>query len=153
MLINFYRDHTFYNLSQEISVTESNFTQNGIPNDVVVGPVWFEGFTNFPGSKWIFQVNLQNTIDNAINEARAVMNFTREDLIAFEIGNEPDISALLGEEKKCNQSQYVKDWLIYADAISEKVLKGNPYGLDETAFFQALTYAYHDEFGFSVYVS
>ncbi|GAD99181.1 GTP-binding protein GTR2 [Paecilomyces variotii No. 5] len=143
-------DHTFYNLSQEISVTESNFNENGIPNNVTIGPVWFEGFTNFPGSKWIFQVNIQNTIDNAINEARSAMNYTGKDLIAFEIGNEPDISALLGEDKKYNQSQYVEDWLTYADAISEKVLKGNPYGLDETTFFQALTYADHDEYGFSV---
>lgn len=144
------RDHTFYNASQAMSVLEYDFSSNDIPGEVVIGPVWFEGFTNFPGAQWIFQVNMRNTTENALNEAREVIKYAAENLYAFEIGNEPDIAVMEGEATSYSQSDYVKKWLAIADAITHNVLKGNPYGLDETRLFQVLTYAGHDLDGFSV---
>ncbi|CAK7237084.1 GTP-binding protein gtr2 [Sporothrix bragantina] len=145
-------DHTYYNESQTVSVIESDFNANGIPSNVQVGPAWFEGFRNFPGTLWIFQVNMWNTTDNAVREAREVLETCRGNLLAFEIGNEPDIAALVGEVKTgtFTETQYVQKWLDLASAISSQVLEGNNYGLDEKNFFQALTFAAHNAYNYSV---
>ncbi len=144
--LTIHRDHTYFNTSQAISVVKGDVSTNGIPLAVTVGPVWFEGFGSFPGVKWVFQVNKNNGTDNAVREARAVLNSTGKGLIAFEIGNEPDLDPSYTEEA------YVEKWLAIADAISSHVLRGNPYGLDDTFFFEALTFAAHNYRNFSVYV-
>lgn len=83
-----------------------------------------------------------NSVDNAIEEARHALRHLGPNLVAFEIGNEPDVAALAGEAPKSwNLQDYIAKWNTYADAISEQVLKGNPYGLDEWKLFQALTFA------------
>ncbi|KAK2755741.1 hypothetical protein FQN54_005891 [Arachnomyces sp. PD_36] len=129
-------DHIIYNASQEIPVFLSNSSDNGIPDEVYVGPSWFEGFQNFPGSLWTFQVALRGTIENAVAEAQLCMDHAREFLVAFEIGNEPDIAVEQGTvPKDYTMSDYVDEWLQYADAISENVLQ---------------VYASHDHEGFSV---
>jgi hypothetical protein len=145
------RDYVTYNASQEISVFIANSSSNGIPSAVHVGPTWFEGFGNFLGSSWTFQVSHLGTLENAIAEAQQCMNHAKESLASFEIGNEPDIAVQQGQEpKNYTMSEYVQQWLQFADAISENVLKGNPYGLEEQRFFQALVYASHDINGFSM---
>lgn len=124
-------------------MVESDFNANGIPGVVVVGPVWFEGFENFPGSKWTFQVNLRGTLENALSEAHLAVEHIGQDLVSFEIGNEPDIAVLVKELTEYNLTQYINEWNTFADAISEQVLKENKYGLDSWQMFQALTFAGH----------
>ncbi|KAH8817312.1 glycoside hydrolase family 79 protein [Xylogone sp. PMI_703] len=144
-------DHTTYNASQKLSVETFNVSSNGIPGAVHVGPTWFEGFESFPGTEWTFQVSLRGTVENAVAEAQLCMDHAKHSLISFEIGNEPDIAASQGfAPKNYSLADYVDEWLEYADAISENVLKGNRYGLDERRFFQAFAYAGHDLNGFSV---
>ncbi|KAL6886107.1 hypothetical protein HDV57DRAFT_515293 [Trichoderma longibrachiatum] len=40
-----------------------------------------------------------------------------------------------------NTLEYVQEWTTYAGAISEHVLQGNRYGLEEQRFFQGLVFA------------
>lgn len=40
-------DHTIYNASQTQAIILSSVSDNGIPLEVTVGPVFFEGFENF----------------------------------------------------------------------------------------------------------
>jgi hypothetical protein len=70
------------------------------------------------------------------------MRELKDKLIAFEIGNEPDLYALM-QERPSNYTvnDYVEEWTRYAKAISQGVLQGNPYGLPVGKFFQGLVYA------------
>lgn len=118
---------------------------NGIPSAVYVGPVYFEAFSNFPGSLWSFQANLANNaswgLNNTMEVCKLVMNTLKGSLIDFEIGNEVDLYPCGVRPCGYTVYDYLQEWTEYADAISENVLKGNPYGLDEQKFFQALVFA------------
>ncbi|KAL9477659.1 hypothetical protein ACSS6W_007500 [Trichoderma asperelloides] len=118
---------------------------NGIPSAVYIGPVYFEALNNFPGSLWSFQANLANNaswgLNNTMEVCKLVMNTLKGNLIDFEIGNEVDLYPCSVHPCGYTVYDYIQEWARYADAISENVLKGNPYGLDEQKFFQALVFA------------
>ncbi|KAK5163458.1 GTP-binding protein gtr2 [Saxophila tyrrhenica] len=147
-------DRIWYNASQQVAsrnVFENtgSLTSNiGIPDRVEIGPAFFEGFRNFPDTSFSWQMNMGNTygtpggLENALEVARHVMHTVGGRLDSFEIGNEPDIFYLVGHRpKNYTLADYVRQWNEYADACSSQVLKGNPYGLAETRFFQGLTTA------------
>lgn len=144
MLTSSASDRTYYNASQEQSIlVETGF--NGIPSAVYVGPVYFEAFNNFPGSLWSFQANLANNaswgLNNTMEVCKHVMNTLKGNLIDFEIGNEVDLYPCAVRPCGYTVYDYLQEWTTYANAISENVLKGNRYGLDEQRFFQALVFA------------
>jgi hypothetical protein len=119
----------------------------GIADRVYVGPAFFGGFNNFPGTHWSWQINMgtdyseEGGLDNAMEVAKLVMDHVQDRLESFEIGNEPEFFVTLGErQKNYTIDDYVRDWNKYADAASERVLKGNKYRLDETRFFQGGTF-------------
>ncbi|KAJ5297794.1 hypothetical protein N7508_008043 [Penicillium antarcticum] len=140
-------DRAIYNETQDQSIILSEESGNGIPNKVSLGPVFFEGFDNFPDTPWTFQVNLANNkadrLEHALTEARVALSHIRGNLVAFEIGNEPDLYPGDVRPASYTVADYVREWREYADAISEHVLKGNRYGLDEWRIFQALTFVFH----------
>ncbi|PON26957.1 beta-glucuronidase [Trichoderma gamsii] len=137
-------DRTYYNASQELSI-QVDTGANGIPSAVYIGPVYFEAFNNFPGSLWSFQANLANNaswgLDNTMEVCKRVMNTLKGNLIDFEIGNEVDLYPCAVRPCGYTVNDYLQEWTRYADAISDNVLKGNSYGLDEQRFFQALVFA------------
>ncbi|KAL7965400.1 glycoside hydrolase family 79 protein [Trichoderma sp. SZMC 28014] len=137
-------DRTYYNASQELSI-QVDTGANGIPSAVYIGPVYFEAFNNFPGSLWSFQANLANNaswgLNNTMEVCQRVMDTLKGNLIDFEIGNEVDLYPCAVRPCGYTVNDYLQEWTKYADAISENVLHGNPYGLDEQKFFQALVFA------------
>jgi len=151
------RDRVWYNATQQTAqINEydptSSTAKYGIADLVSVGPVWFEGFNNFPGSHWSYQVNMGKTfgepggLENALEVARIVMDTVQERLESFELGNEPELMPFfVHRPENYTLEEYIDDWKSYADAVSENVLKGNPYGLAETRFFQGFTFAGDDE--------
>lgn len=119
----------------------------GIADRVYIGPAFFGGFNNFPGTHWSWQINMgtdygeEGGLDNAMEVAKLVMDRVQDRLESFEIGNEPEYFVTLGErQENYTIDDYVRDWNKYADAASERVLKGNKYRLDETRFFQGGTF-------------
>ncbi|CAG8921660.1 unnamed protein product [Penicillium salamii] len=149
-------DRAIYNASQAESIVLSTESDNGIPLEVSLGPVFFEGFENFPGTPWTFQVNLannkSNALENALAEAKVALSHIRGDLYAFEIGNEPDLYPGDVRPLDYTVADYVKQWRTFADAISNEVLHGNQYGLEDWKLFQALTFIFYFN-GFSTWVS
>lgn len=71
------------------------------------------------------------------------MSHIRGNLVAFEIGNEPDLYPGDVRPVDYTVADYVREWREYANAISEQVLKGNEYGLEEWRMFQALTFVFY----------
>ncbi|KAJ5872105.1 uncharacterized protein N7529_004458 [Penicillium soppii] len=140
-------DRAILNTSQSSSIVLSAESDNGIPLEVSLGPVFFEGFENFPSTPWTFQVNLannkSNALENALAEARAAISHIRGNLYAFEIGNEPDLYPGDVRPLDYTVADYVKEWRSFADAISTEVLHGNRYGLNDWTLFQALTFVFN----------
>ncbi|KAJ5123617.1 hypothetical protein N7448_009714 [Penicillium atrosanguineum] len=136
-------DRAIYNASQTQSIILSEELDNGIPLEVYLGPTWFEGFETFP-TPWTFGVNLannkSNALDNALAEAEAALKHIKGNLVAFEIGNEPDLYPGSVRPLNFTEADYVREWRYFADAISQRVMKGNKYGLDWWKIFQALTF-------------
>ena len=147
------RDRVWYNESQEVGLVNyyepkgTSTTEYGIPDMVNIGPAFFDGFLNFPGSHWSWQINMGKTfgkpggIDNAMEVAKIVVDYVQDRLESFEIGNEPELMPLFGHRpKNYSVAEYVREWNEYADVASEKILKGNKFGLEETRFFQGFTF-------------
>lgn len=150
-------DRLWYNESQEIFSfvyydPQSPTYAYGIADEVRVNDVWFEGFENFPGSHWSFQVNMgkgftmEGGLNNTLVASRKVMDIVRDKLESFELGNEPEnMEAFFQRPKGYKLADYVEEWNYYASEVSKNLLKGNPYGLPEKRFFQAFTTSGMDE--------
>lgn len=128
-----------------LSLSQGGDSSTGIPNILTIGPVFFEAFGNFPGSKYIFGLNLaqngSHALSNALAEARAAVQYIGSDLESFEIGNEPNLYIEQGKRPNgYTQSDYVQQWLDYSTAVSEQVLIGNNASLQVWPMYQVLTY-------------
>lgn len=107
---------------------------NGNTEGITIGPSWFEGFSNFPGAKFVFGINLNPayTLANAIAEARMAVQYIGPHLDAFEVGNEPN------HYQDYTFPDYVQNWLEYTEAISSGVLANSSI---PARIYQALAYA------------
>ena len=119
---------------------------NGIPEVLTIGSTFFEGFHNFPGSRFHFDLNLvqnsSNGLPNALAEARVALKYIGANLESFEIGNEPDLYAVQGlRPSNYTESDYVIEWTKHAQAVTQQVLASNEYGLNPWTSYQALTYS------------
>lgn len=126
-----------------LNITQSG--DNGVPNSETIGPSYFEGFCNFPGSRFHFDLaNVvlgPNRVPNAVAEAKLAFSYIKGNLESFEIGNEPNVYNFQGyRPANYSQDDYVREWSQIATAVSENVLAGNQYGIDPRTSFQALTY-------------
>lgn len=92
---------------------------------------------------------MSNALENALAEARIALSHIKGDLVAFEIGNEPDLYPGDVRPLDYTVADYVREWKHFADAISDQVLRGNDYGLEDWRLFQALTFVFI-EYGFTV---
>ena len=118
---------------------------NGIPEVLTIGPAFFEGFFNFPGSKFHFDLNLaqssSNGIPNAVAEAKVALKYIGANLESFEIGNEPDLYPIQAvRPSNYTEADYVAEWTKHAEAVTQQVLASNEYGLNPWTNYQALTY-------------
>jgi hypothetical protein len=78
-----------------------------VVNDAVLGQLG--GFLRATGWQLIWALNLGNgSVEDSIAEARAIQNIAGEQLLAFEIGNEPDIFPV---EKHRPRGYGYDDWL------------------------------------------
>ncbi|WP_348266029.1 glycosyl hydrolase family 79 C-terminal domain-containing protein [Edaphobacter paludis] len=76
-------------------------------------------FLDATGWKLIWGLNLgNNTEQNAVEEARAIVRFTKDKLLAFEIGNEPDLFGHEGHRPRgYSYEDYLADYRRYKSAI------------------------------------
>ena len=76
------------------------------------------GFLNATGWTLIWGLNLGNgSIDDAVTEARAVAHTVGDRLLAFEIGNEPDLYVHEGHRPRYLYEQYLADYRRYKSAV------------------------------------
>jgi hypothetical protein len=102
------------------SVPES---QGGsVVNDAVLRDLG--GFLDRTGWQLIWSLNLGNgTEQNAIQEAKAVMATARDHLIAFEIGNEPDLFSAQQRHRSLGYTYdaYLREYRAFRDAIRKAI--------------------------------
>jgi Glycosyl hydrolase family 79 C-terminal beta domain len=76
------------------------------------------GFLDATGWSLIWGLNLGGgTIEDAVTEARAVMQAVGERLLAFEIGNEPDLYVHEGHRRNYSYDEYLKEYRRYKAAL------------------------------------
>ena len=138
------RDRTYFDSDQQQSI-ESIGGRNAIPSHVTIGPTFFEGFNNFPGARYHFQVNLarndSGALEAAVEEARQAVKKIQGNLESLEIGNEVDSYPNRVRPADYTVQDYVSEWLQYSKMITEQVFLDNSYGLDPLGAFQAPVYA------------
>jgi len=135
-------DRTWFVADQETAII-TTIGDNGIPSNVSIGPAFYEGFSNFPGALYTYQTNLahndSDALQNALAMARQGVDAIGDSLESLEIGNEVDLYPVQGvRPPSYNNADYVREWLSYAEAITEQVLQGK---VDSQRIFQALTYS------------
>lgn len=132
-------DHAKFDEHQQVAITippsEANKT---IPEDLTLGPSYFEGFSNFPFAQWIFSapfvyMNLSECISTT---KLAIQNIGSGVLNAIEIGNEPDLYIRDGDmPPSWTVHDYVDEWLIFTSNVA------NATGLEGERIFQAAALA------------
>ena len=76
------------------------------------------GFLNATGWSLIWGLNLGNgSLDDAVEEARAVDRAVGGKLLAFEIGNEPDLFVHEGHRSRYSYEEYVEQYQRYKNAV------------------------------------
>ena len=87
----------------DFSVYDAKGASKSLPKDTVLNAANFRqlrGFLDATGWKLIWGLNLgTGKLDNMVEEARAVAEAVGEKLIAFEIGNEPDLFSRAGHRQ------------------------------------------------------
>jgi hypothetical protein len=92
------------------------------------------GFLDATGWKLIWGLNLGSaTEQGAVEEARAVVRFAKDKLLAFEIGNEPDLFAHEGHRPRgYSYENYLDDYRRYKSAL-RSALPGVPFAGPDVA--------------------
>jgi Glycosyl hydrolase family 79 C-terminal beta domain len=76
------------------------------------------GFLDATGWSLIWGLNLGNgSVDDAVTEARAVAHAAGDRLLAFEIGNEPDLYVHEGHRPRYSYEQYLAEYRRYKSAV------------------------------------
>jgi hypothetical protein len=82
----------------------------------------FGRFLDATGWQLIWGLNLGGgNLENAILEARAVTGATRDHLLAFEIGNEPDLFSRAHRQPYYRYDEYLREFRIFRDALRKSV--------------------------------
>lgn len=126
-----------------------------------MGPTFYDLFANFPDVEWVYMVNLEyvplmslfqclffladgprrddsGAVANAVTEAQHAVDALGDQLIAIEIGNEPNFYPGSNRPISYNMTDYLAEWTTRAQAISEQVLQKASWKLSRKRFFQAL---------------
>src|SRR5262249_13278039 len=78
------------------------------------------GFLESTGWQLIWGLNLgSGTLQNAIEEAAAVAAFTKDQLLAIEIGNEPDLFGGVHRPRGYGYSEYLEEYRKWKAALRE----------------------------------
>ncbi|MCJ1283114.1 hypothetical protein MMC26_002441 [Xylographa opegraphella] len=103
---------------------------NGHPGDISIGPSFFEGYSSFPGSKFIHGLNLKNATNSAIgwkslaDETSVACKALDGKLVWWEYGNEPDVYPR--SPSTWNAATYVDDWHNGTAAIQQQLSSSCP---------------------------
>ncbi|MCJ1248607.1 hypothetical protein MMC30_005825 [Trapelia coarctata] len=109
------------------------------PEDISIGPSFFEGYSSFPGTKFIHGFNMKNATNSAagwqslLDTVPVACKALEGRLLWWEYGNEPDVYPR--PSSAWNDTSYVADWHNGTSAIQKELARacpnmasGNEYG-------------------------
>lgn len=111
---------------------------SGIGQKFVFGPSFYEGFHNFAGTRWVYDIPFAKKNHTlSIDEAQAAIDHIGYDLLeGLEIGNEVDIYVGQGVRPSgWGPPDYASEFLKYAKFLT------NTLSLPKGPIFEALTLA------------
>lgn len=103
-----------------------------VVNDAVLRDLG--GFLEATGWQLLWALNLgSGALQNAVDEARAVMRSAGDHLLAFEIGNEPDLfSHNPHRHRSYDYNDYLREFRQYREAL-QKAIPGIPFAAPDAA--------------------
>jgi hypothetical protein len=103
-----------------------------VVNDAVLRDLG--GFLKATGWQLIWALNLgSGTVENAVEAARAVTRVAGDHLLAFEIGNEPDLfSYNPHRQRSYGYNDYLREFRQYREAL-QKAIPGIPFAAPDAA--------------------
>lgn len=138
------QDYMIYDSSQDdwAEIHNANAKGNGSIkfDSMLIGPRFFEAANRLPtGTPITWGLNLAYDDDDYIDQIttmaqQVIDKCTNLDIVAFEIGNEPDLYYVssLFRNSSWSGAVYTEEWLARAAAIYEQVIE--PAGLPQTFF-------------------
>ncbi|KAJ5587237.1 glycoside hydrolase family 79 protein [Penicillium hispanicum] len=130
-------DYSNYN-PQQTTAVEPPMQGDGIGQKYVLGPVFYEGFRNWPNTQWVYDIPFakENHTDSLYQAQHAISNIGETYLSGLEIGNEVDLYVQQGSRPAgYGPANYSVDFLQYADFLTQAL------SLPEKPLFQVLTLA------------
>ena len=100
------------------------------PEDISIGPSFFEGYSSFPGSKFIHGFNMRNATSAAagwqslLDTVPVACKALEGRLLWWEYGNEPDLYPR--PSSAWNDTTYVADWRNGTAAIQKQIARACP---------------------------
>lgn len=116
-------DHATFVPSQTTAL-DKEASVGSIPFGMKIGPVWFEGFASWPGTKWTYMTHFANygALDNSIAATKEYFkNVPSGDHEALEIGNEINKYPGVDRPSGWGVSTYISEWKNYSQAIRQQV--------------------------------
>jgi len=122
----------------DFSVYDAKGASKSLPKDTMLNAENFRqlrGFLDATGWKLIWGLNLgTGKLDNAVEEARAIVDAVGDRLVALEIGNEPDLFSRAGHRKDpYGYAEWHADYRRFKDAI-RAALPRVPFAGPDIAF-------------------
>ena len=114
-------DYSSYSATEQ-PLSSPEGKAGSVVNDAVLREL--VSFLDATGWKLIWGLNLGNgTLENAIEEAKAVRAASKENLLAFEIGNEPDLFPRHQGHRRTGYSyyDYIREYRAYRDALCKAI--------------------------------
>ncbi len=114
-------DYASYSANGEV-LSSPEGKAGSVVNDAVLRDLG--KFLDATGWKLIWTLNLGNgTLENAIAEAKAVMAASEEKLLAFEIGNEPDLFSRREGHRRADYGyeDYLREYRTWRDALRKAI--------------------------------
>lgn len=123
------------------TATKATWVQspNMHPEDISIGPSFFEGYSSFPGTRFIHGFNMKNATNSAagwqslLDTVPVACKALGGRLVWWEYGNEPDVYPR--PSSAWNIASYVADWHNGTAAIQKQLARacpdmaaGNAYG-------------------------
>lgn len=108
---------------------------DGIGQKFVLGPEFYEGFKNWPDTKWIYDIPFAKANEtNSVDQAKQALSNIGDNLFGLELGNEVDLYVNQGVRASgWGPVDYVSQFLSYSASLKKSL------NLPDKALWQVLT--------------
>ncbi|RDW58666.1 hypothetical protein BP6252_13142 [Coleophoma cylindrospora] len=113
-------DHASYHPNQKEPLLIPGGQKGGIPDNMTIGPSFFDSFANFPSAQYIVDIPFakENLSNSLLFAKQAYATIGPANIFAFEIGNEVNNYPGHGRPPTWSEADYSTQWTNWSGSIS-----------------------------------